>query len=109
MIAYVKYFDKNSKHIIFLVNDEEILENNEVWNKVKNAFKKKFDTEPVYNDKYIKAKINLHDTNFYDNKATIEDEHYASFSVILLDSVINVNKKYYPQIYLKVKKKKNMQ
>ena len=40
---------------------------------------------------------------------TIEDEHYASFSVILLDSVVNVDKKYYPQIYLKVKKKKIMQ
>ena len=43
----------------FLVNDEEILEKyNEIWDKIKNLFKEKFDSKPVYNDKYIKAKIN---------------------------------------------------
>ena len=96
----------------FLVNDEEILEKyNEIWDKIKNLFKEKFDSEPVYNDKYIKAKINLYDKNFYGNKTPIEGEHYTCFFVILLDSIVNVNKKYYPQIFLKeckyaVKKKK---
>ena len=54
MNAYVEYFDKNSKYMNFLGNDEEILKN----------CNKKFDIEPVYNDKYIKAKINLHVTKF---------------------------------------------
>ena len=40
-----------------LVNDKKILEKyNEIWDKTKNVFEKKFDSEPVYNDKYIKVK-----------------------------------------------------
>ena len=58
MNAYVKYFDKYSKYMNFLVNDEEILEKyNEICDKIKNLFKKKFDSESVYNDKYIKPKM----------------------------------------------------
>ena len=42
---------------IFLVNDEEILEKyNEIWDKIKSLFKKKIDSELVYNDIDIKLK-----------------------------------------------------
>ena len=92
MNAYVKYFDKNSKYMNLLVNDEEVLEKyNEIWNKTKNLFGKKFDSEPVYNDKYIKVKMNSYNTNIF--------KYYICFSVILLDSNVNVDKKYYPQIF----------
>ena len=38
-----------------LVNDKEILKKyNKIWDKIKNLFEKKFDSEPVCNDKYIK-------------------------------------------------------
>ena len=113
MNAYVKYFDENIKYMNFSVNDEEILEKyNRVWDKIKNLFKKKFDSEKVYNNKCIKAKINLYYTNFYGDKTAIEGEHYTCFSVILVDSIVNVDKIYYLQIFLKeckyaVKKKKN--
>ena len=65
----------------------------------------------MYNDKHIKTKINLYDTNFYGNKTPTEVEHYTCFSVILLDSIVNLDKEYYPQIFFKkfkyaVKKKK---
>ena len=45
-------------------------------------------------------------------KTPIEGEHCTCFSIILLDSIVNVDKKCYPQIFLKeykyaVKKKKN--
>ena len=53
----------------------------------------KNNSEPVYNDKYIEAKINLYDTNFFGNKTLIEDEHCPFFSVIFLDSIVNVDKK----------------
>ena len=29
----------------------------EFWEKVKNSIKKEFDSEPLYNEKYLKAKI----------------------------------------------------
>ena len=32
--------------------------NSEIWEKVKSSIKKEFDSEPVYNKKYLKAKIN---------------------------------------------------
>ena len=84
MNAYVKYFDKNSKYMILLVIDEEILEKyNKMWNEIKSLFHKKFDNEPVYNSKYIKTKMHLYDTNFYSNETPIESEHYRRFCNIL--------------------------
>ena len=61
----------------------------------------------------IKTKINSYNTNFYRNKREIEGEHYTHFSLILLDSINNVDKKYHPQIFLKeckytIKKQKIM-
>ena len=42
----------------FLIKEDELLEKyNEIWKKVKNIIKKEFDSEPVYNEKYLKAKI----------------------------------------------------
>ena len=42
----------------------------------------------MYNDKYIKTKINLN-TQLYNNKMPRENESYAGASLILLDSIIN--------------------
>ena len=54
--AYRKGFE--TKYISFLTKDDEVLEKyNEIWGKVKNSLKKEFDSEPVYNKKYLKAKI----------------------------------------------------
>ena len=81
---------------------------NEVWNKIESLFKKEFNSEPVYNDKYIKTKISLN-AHFYDNNNNSnnnnnempkENERYTCLFVILLDSIINVDKKYYPQVFL---------
>ena len=84
------------------------------YNKIKNLFEKKINIEPKYNDKYIKAKVNLYNTNFYGNKTPIEGEHYGCFSITLLDSIVNVDKKYHRQIFLEeciyavIKKRKKM-
>ena len=59
MCAYRRGFDE-TKYISFLIKDDELLEKeNEIWEKVKNSIKKGFYIEPVYNEKYLKAKINL--------------------------------------------------
>ena len=52
-----------------MIKDEKLLEKyNEIWEKVKNRIKKEFDSEPVYNEKYLKAKIKSYhgkiNTNF---------------------------------------------
>ena len=57
MNVYLKKFDKSNNFMNLLVNDKKFLEKyNEIWDKTKNVFEKKFDNEPVYNDKYIKVK-----------------------------------------------------
>ena len=66
MNAYVKYFDKNNKYINLLVNDKEILKKYlEIWDKIKGLIKKEFNSEPVYNDKYIKTKIKIYNNRVY--------------------------------------------
>ena len=76
MSAYRREFDE-TKYMSFLMNDEELFEKyNKTWEKVKNSLKKDFDSEPVYNKKYLKAKIKSYEgklnTVFYNNKITNE-------------------------------------
>ena len=65
-----------------------------------------FDSEPVYgdNDKYIKTKIKMFEdrvnTNFQVKKVPKENASYKCLSLIMLDSVITVNKKNYPETLL---------
>ena len=72
-----------------------------------------FDSEPVYgdNDKYIKAKTksygNKVNTNFQGWKISKENVLYKFLSLIMVDSVIRVNKKYYPQTLLEECKYRN--
>ena len=55
----------------------------------KNSIKKEVDTEPVYNEKYLKAKIKSYNgkinTNFHNNKVPKEGSQFICFSVILID------------------------
>ena len=42
----------------FLIKDDKLLEQyNEIWENVKKSIKKVFDSESVYNKKYLRAKI----------------------------------------------------
>ena len=65
-----------------------------------------FESEPVYgdDDKYIKTKIKIFAnsiiTNFHNKKIPKEKAPCKCLSIIIIDSVIKVNKKYYPQTLL---------
>ena len=104
MNAYRRDFDE-SKYMYFFRKDDELLERyNETWEKVKNSIKKEFDSEPVYNEKHLKAKINSYNgkinTNFHNNKIPKEGSQLVCRSVILIDSVFRTDKNYYPQVFL---------
>ena len=91
--------------LFFLVKDDELLEkNNEIWEKVKNIIKKESDSEPVYKEKYLKAKIKRYNGNintiFHNNKISKERSQFICLSVILMDSVFRTGKNYYPQVFL---------
>ena len=41
-----------------MIKDDELLEkDNEIWEKFFKSIKKEFDSEPLYDEKYLKAKI----------------------------------------------------
>ena len=89
MIGYVKHFDSNET-ISFTA----------------------FDSEPIYgdNDKYIKTKIKSYEgeikTNFQNKEIAKENALYKFLSLMMLESVIRVTKKYYPHRLLEESKYK---
>ena len=106
MIGYVKLFDSN-KTMSFKVSDNKLLKKyKKIREKVGNLLNIEFDSEPVYGDadKYIKTKIKMYEdrgnANFQGQKVPKENASYKCISLIMLDSVIRVNKKYYPQTIL---------
>ena len=99
-----KDFDK-TKYKSFLIKNDKLLEKyNEIREKVKNSSEREFDSEPVYNETYLKAKIKSYNgkinINFHNNKIPKQDYQYICLSVILIDSVIRRGKIYYPQVFL---------
>ena len=68
------------------------------------------DSEPVYGDnfKYIKTKIKIFrdkvNTDCQCKNVPKENSSYIFLSLIMLDSVIKANKKYYPQTLLEESK-----
>ena len=106
MIGCFKHLDSN-KTMSFEVSDNKLLKKyDKIWGKVGNLLSIEFDSEPVYGDvdKYIKTKIKIYgdrvNTNFQGKKVPKENASYKFISLIMLDSVIRVNKKYYPQTLL---------
>ena len=71
--------------------------------KASNNIKKEFDSEPVYNEKYLKTKIKSYkgkiNTSFHNNKIPKESSHCICLSVILIGSVFKTGKIYYPQVF----------
>ena len=72
MTEYRKDFDE-TKYIYFLIKDDELLEQyNEIWEKLKNSLEKELGSNPIYNEKYLKAKIKSYNgkinANFHNNK-----------------------------------------
>ena len=103
--AYVKSYDGQTKWMCFLIEDDDFLEKyNTVWDKVGADIKKEFNSAPVYNKEFLKAKIKFHDdevTDFYDKKYPKVDSSPTCLAVISLDSALKKDDSYYPQVFLK--------
>ena len=70
--SYVKSYDGQTKWMYYLIKHDDLLEKyNSIWDKVRADIEKEFDSEPVYNIKFLKSKIKSHgdeDRGFYDKK-----------------------------------------
>ena len=88
----------------FLIKDDEVWDKyDKIWDVIKNKLNIKFHSEPVYEYKYLKAKVRefngIIKTNFLNNGMAKENIH-SCIACITIDSVINFNKKNHLQVYL---------
>ena len=103
MTGYARKFDENAT-MSLIVKDKQLLKNyTKIWEKIEKLMKINFESKPVYgdDDKYIKTKIKIYAgsiiTNFHNKKMPKEKASCKCLSIIMIDSVIKANKKYYPQ------------
>ena len=105
MSGYIKYFENGSKNMSFLIKDDEVWDKyDNIWDVIKNKLNITFQSEPVYEYKYLKVKVREFNgaikTNFLNNGMPKENMYYSCIACITIDSVINFNEKNYPQVYL---------
>ena len=82
----------------FLIKDDEVWDKyDEIWNAIKNKLGIKFNSEPAYEYRYLKAKVREFDavlrTNFLGNDIPKENMHYTCIACITIDSVLTIDKK----------------
>ena len=104
MTGYIKYFENRGKNMSFVIKDDDVLDKyNEIWDKIKGKLNLKFHSMNV-DEKYIKAKVREFNgvikTNFLGDEVPKENEHYTYIGYITIDSVMRMEKKNYPQVYL---------
>ena len=101
----------------FVTDDEKVYEKyNKIWEVVRNLLKIDFTVNPVRDYIYLVAKLKIFNkinrTTFNNNNyIPMERNHYICIPVIDIDSVLKIDKRAYPQVYLeqcnyKLKKRK---
>ena len=120
MSGWIKYFENGKKNMSFRIEDDEVFfKYNNIWNKIKDLLNGiRLNSDVTYNDKYIKTKVKDNKssvTNFSNNIIPQEQTEYICITCITIDSILKIEKKYYPQVYLeqckykeKVRKIKNL-
>ena len=106
MTGCSRKFDENAT-MSFRLNNKQLLKNyNKTWERIEKLLNINFESKPVYghDDKYLKTKIKIYAdsiiTNFHNKEMPQEKAPCKCLSVIMLDSVIKANKKYYSQTLL---------
>ena len=65
------------------------------WDVIKNELGIKFHSEPIYKNKYLKAKVRESDgmikTNFLGNDMPKENMHYTCIACVTIDSVMRIS------------------
>ena len=89
----------------FVIKDDDVLDKyNEIWDKIKMDLNKKLHSMPVHDEKYIKAKVREFNgvikTNFLGDEIQKVGMHYTCIACININSIMTMEKKNYPQIYL---------
>ena len=88
----------------FFVKDDVLDQYNEIWGVIKKKLNIKFHSMCIYDEKYLKTKVREYGgvikTNFLGNGVPKENIHYTCIACITIDSVMKMEKKNFPQVYL---------
>ena len=98
MSGYIRYFENWGKKIYFMIEDDSALvKYNAIWNNKLNTISTIFHSIPVYDEKYIKARVKefngVVNTNFWGDKVLKEGVHHTCITCINIDSVMKMEKK----------------
>ena len=82
----------------FVMKDDNVLDKySKIWNKLIGELNIKFHNMPVYDEKYIKAKVREFNgvikTDFLGDEIPKESMHYNCIACITIDSVMRMGKK----------------
>ena len=59
MSRYIKYFDDGAKNVSFKIEDKSVHSKyTKIWNRIKRLLSTRFHSQPTYENKYIKTKVN---------------------------------------------------
>ena len=88
--VYIKYFENGGKKMSLMVKDDNMLDK---YNKIQDN-----------DETYIKVKVREFDgkikTKFLGDGVTKKSMHYTCIVSITIDSVMKIDKRNYPQVYL---------
>ena len=113
-------FKTTTTKISFLAdddNDDVILKCNKIQKKIKKLVSVELDSQPVYDEKYIKIRVKTFEdkviTKFTDNQIPNKNAHCSCAAAIRVDSLIKLENKNYPQLNLekckfRLQKQKNI-
>ena len=90
----------------FKIEDDDVyVKYNNIWNKIKDLLNGiRLNSDVTYDDKYLKTKVKTFEnvkTLFSNNIIPKEGVECGCIPCISLDSILKIEKKSYPQIYLK--------
>ena len=102
-LSYLKWVgtsntSKSGSKTCLFIKDDKVWEKYEnIWDVIKNKLGIQFLSEPIYEQKYLKAKVRGSDsmikTNILSNDRPKESMHYACIACITIGSVMRMGKK----------------
>ena len=98
MNGYIKYFDNGGKNMSLSIKNSEVWgKYEEIWDVIKNKLSIKFNSQPIYENKYLKVKVREYNgsikTNFIVDDIPEENMYYTYIACITIDSVLKMGKK----------------
>ena len=75
MTGYLNIFKDGTRKMSFFTNNNEFLERyTAIWEKISDLVNKKFNNDPIYNNKYINTKIRSYNNDIITNFCNIDNK-----------------------------------